>query len=173
VTSAGTLRVTAQNPDGSQSNALPFVVVPADGSPDAIALSASAPIAAGKDVLAVQPTTDGSGSGPMELIFFGAVDASTSSCNVAEAPIEISPPTSGTETVAICVGGAGLDPSFSYQIVGSNATGVTVSNPQPFDGSFVELTVTISSAAALGARSLLVADPENDRAVLSGVIDVE
>ncbi len=173
VASAATLSVTAQNPDGTQSNALPFVVVPADGAADAISLSASEPIAAGKDVVAVQPTTDGSGSGPMEVIFFGTVDASTNSCNVAEAPIEISPPSSGTETVPICVGGVGLDPSFTYQIVGSNETDVTLSNPQAFGGSFVELTLTISSTAAPGARTLLVTDPESDRAVLSGAIDVE
>ncbi len=173
VSSAGTIEIEAQNPDGSQSNSLPFVVVPASGPAAVVSLSPSAPIAGAEDITAVQPTTDGSVTGPMTVIFLGLVDTSTNTCNVTESPVELARPLSGTASFTICLGGSGLDPTFDYAITGSQSTDVTVSNPQWFDGSLVAITLTISSAAAPGPRTLIVTDPNNDRAAATGAVDVE
>jgi hypothetical protein len=173
VAAAGAVTIQAQNPDGTLSNALPVVVVAADGAAGLISLSASQPIGGLEDVTAVQPTTDGTSSGPMTLLLFGLIDTSTNTCNVTESPIKLAVPSSGTTAYSICLAGNGLDPSYTYAIAGSQSTDVTISNPQSFAGSLVEVTVTVSSTAAAGPRTLLVTDPNNDRAVLSGPIDVE
>jgi hypothetical protein len=173
VAAAGTVTIQAQNPDGTLSNPLPLVAVPADGPASLVSLSASQPISAMEDVAAVQATTDGTTSGPMTMLLFGLIDTSTNTCNVTESPITLAIPSSGSTAYSICLAGNGLDPSFAYAIAGSQATEVTVSNPQSFAGSLVEITVTVSSTAAAGPRTLIVTDPNNDRAVLSGAIDVE
>jgi hypothetical protein len=173
VASPGSITIQAQNPDGTQSNSLPLAVVSADGPATVVSLSPSDPVAGAEDILAVQPTSDGSGTGPMTVIFLGLVDPSSNTCNVTESPIELAHPSSGTASYTICLGGAALDPSFSYAIVGSQATDVSVSSPQWFDGSLVEITVTVSSAATPGPRTLFVTDPNGDRAAASGAIDVE
>jgi len=173
VATAGTLTVQAQNPDGTQSDPLPLVVVPADGPADVISLSPSQPVAGSRDITAVEPTTAGSGTGPITVIFVGLVDTSTNTCNVNESPIALSRPSSGTATYSICLGGSGLDPSYTYEIVGSQESDVTVSSPQSFAGSLVELTVTVSATATPGPQAILVTDPGDDRAVASGAIDIE
>ena len=126
-----------------------------------------------EDVTAVQPTTDGTTSGPVTLLLFGPIDTGTNTCNVSESTITLARPSSGSTAYSICLAGNGLDPSFTYSIVGSQSSDVTVSSPQSFAGSLVEITLTISSTAATGPRTLVVTDPNNDRAVLSGAIDVE
>jgi hypothetical protein len=173
VAAAGMVTIQAKNPDGTLSNTLPLVVVPADGAAGVVSLSASQPIGAMEDVTAVQPTTDGTTSGSMTMLFFGLVDTSTNTCNVTETPITLAIPSSGSTAYSICVAGNGLDPSYTYAIAGSQSTDVAVSNPQFFAGSLIEITVTVSSTAAAGPRTLIVTDPNNDRAVLSGAIDVE
>lgn len=173
VASPGNIAIQAQNPDGTRSNSLPLVVVPADGPATVVSLSPSDPVAGAEDIVAVQPTADGAGTGPMTVIFLGLVDPSTDTCNVTESPVELARPSSGTASYTICLGGAALDPSFGYALVGSQATGVSVSNPQWFDGSLVAITVTISSSAAPGPRTLFVTDPNENRAAASGAIDVE
>ncbi|MDE3136444.1 MAG: hypothetical protein KGL59_07705 [Acidobacteriota bacterium] len=173
VSAAGTVTIQAQNPDGTLSNTLPLIVVPPDGPASPVSLSGSQPIGAMQDVTAVQPTTDGTTSGPITMLLFGLIDTSTNTCNVTESPITLAVPSSGSAAYSICLAGNGLDPSYNYAIAGSQSTDVTVSNPQAFAGSLVEITVTVSSTAAAGARTLVVTDPNNDRAVLSGAIDVE
>jgi hypothetical protein len=173
VAAAGTILVQVQNPGGAQSNTLPLAVAPADGSPDVISLSSSEPIAGARDIVAVEPTTAGSGTGPITVLFAGLLDTSTNTCNVNESPITLAIPSSGAATYSICLGGEGLNASYTYTIAGSQASDVTVSNPQAFAGSLVELTVTVSSAAAPGPRAIIVTDPADDRAVGSGAIDVE
>lgn len=173
VASADTVEIRAKNPDGSESSALPLVVVPAGRPAAVISLSPSEPVAGDENITAVQPTTDGTGAGPMTLLFLGLVDSNTNTCNVSESPVELARPTSGTTSYTICLGGSSLDPAFDYTIAGSQATDVTVSNPRWFDGSLVSVTVTIASTAAPGPRSLIVADPNKDRAAASGAIDVE
>jgi hypothetical protein len=126
-----------------------------------------------EDVTAVQPTTDGTTSGPMTVLLFGLIDTGTNTCNVTESPITLAIPSSGSAAYSICLAGNGLDPSYTYAIAGSQATDVSVSNPQSFAGSLVEVTVTVSSTAAAGPRTIIVSDPNNDRAVLSGAVDVE
>jgi hypothetical protein len=173
VASAGTVGIEAKNPDGTQSNSLPLIVVPAGGPAAVLSLSPSAPVAGAADVTAVQPTTDGSASAPMTVVFLGLVDTSTNTCNVTESPVELGRLSSGTASYTICLGGNGLDPSFTYAIVGSQSSDVTVSNPRWFDGSLVAITLTISTAAGPGPRTLIITDPNDDRAAASGAIDVE
>jgi hypothetical protein len=173
VSSAGTVAIQAQNPDGTLSNVFPLVVVPADGPASVVSLSASQPVGGLEDVTAVPPTTDGTTSGPLTLLLYGLIDTSTNTCNVTESPIQLAAPSSGSTAYSICLEGNGLQPTYSYAIAGSQTSDVTVSNPQSFDGSLVEVTVTVSSTAAPGPRTLVVTDPNDDRAVLSGAIEVE
>lgn len=173
VSSAGTVTIQAKNPDGTLSNVFPLIVVPADGPAGTISLSPSQPVGGLENVTAVQPTTDGTSIGPLTLLLFGLIDTSTNTCNVSESPIRLAAPSSGSAVYSICLEGNGLQPSYSYAIAGSQTTDVTVSNPQSFDGSLVEITVTVSSAAAPGPRTLVVTDPNDNRAVLSGAIEVE
>ncbi|HVB35418.1 MAG TPA: hypothetical protein VNJ52_13755 [Patescibacteria group bacterium] len=173
VASAGTLIIQAQNPGGTLSNSLPLVVVPADGPADVISLSPSQPVAGSRNITAVEPTTAGSGTGPMTVLFVGLVDTSTNTCNVNESPITLAIPSSGTAAYTICLGGSALDPSYTYAIAGSQASDGIVSNSQAFAGALVELKVTVSSTAAPGPRAIVVTDPGEDRAVASGAIDVE
>ncbi|HEV2386906.1 MAG TPA: hypothetical protein VGS20_06570 [Candidatus Acidoferrales bacterium] len=173
VAAAGLLALQAKNPDGSLSNPVLLVIVPADAGTAIIALSASQPMAGGEDVLAVEPTTAGAGAPPVSLLFLGLLDTATNTCNVNLSPIALARPASGTASFTICAGGQGLDSTFQFSIVGSQSTGVTLSGVQAFAGSLIQITVTVSSAAAPGLRTLLAADSNNDRAVASGAIDVQ
>lgn len=173
VQAAGTLSLEAKNPDGTLSNPISVVIVPADTGADLIALSASQPVAGAEDVLAVEPTSAGAGAPPINLLFLGLLDTSTNTCNVTLGPLALARPATGTATFTICVGGQGIDSTFQFSVVGSQSTGMTLSNLASFDGSLVQITVTISASAVAGLRTLLAADPNDDRAAASGAIDVQ
>ncbi len=172
-TAPGTLDIEAKNPDGTLSDSLPFVLAPAGGSVSVVSLTAAAPIATAEDITAVEPTTAGSGADSMTIVFLGTMDASGNTCNVSLAPLEFTLPASGTAAYTLCVAGTGLDPTYTYALAGSGSAGVSLSNAQSFSGSLVALTLTIAATAMPGPRTLLVTDPNDNRAAASGAIDLE
>ncbi|MGA8222735.1 MAG: hypothetical protein WB780_13870 [Candidatus Acidiferrales bacterium] len=118
VQAAATLTVQVQNPGPSHalSNPVPFVIAPFDLSEDAIALSAGLPVAKGKDIVVVEPTTAAE-SAAINVDFIGPLTGGNN-CGAQGSPLTVTRPASGTTTVSICVNGNGLDPTFTYAFTG-------------------------------------------------------
>ncbi len=168
----GLLLLTVQNPDGSVSNSAPLVVTPPPGPPETIALAGSQPLAGGRDIVTVEPTSAASGGPPLTILFVGVLDPTTATCTVTLSPVTLTIPTSGTTTASICLGGYGLDPSFQYSLAGGTTAGPALSGAQWFNGSLIALTLTLSATTPPGPRALLVTDPDGNTAALTGAIDL-
>lgn len=166
------LSLTISNPDGSQSNAVPFVVVPPPGPAATFSLTADQPLAAGVDVVTVEPTTAASGSPPLSLLFVGLLDTASNTCTVTLSPLSLARPASGNLTVTICLGGYHLDPSLQLAWLGGAANDPAISNVQAFNGSLLAMTLTLSPSTPLGPRTLVVSDADGNAATLTGAIEV-
>jgi hypothetical protein len=66
-----------------------------------------------------------------------------------------------------------LDPSFTYTITGPATPDITIIGEQPLGLGIVDLTLSVPSAALQGLRSLFVENPNKDKAVASGVLEVQ
>ena len=179
VQSAGTLTLQVQNPGAPSalSNPVPFVVVPFDVSVATIALSAAQPIAAGEDILVVEPTT-AAASSPIDVDFIGLLTGGNT-CGVQGSPLTISRPSAGSATVSICVHGNGLDPAFTYAFTGPGAPpdggdiGVSASAITGLFPNMIELDLQITGATLPGVRTLLITTPNNDCAAATGMLEVQ
>jgi hypothetical protein len=96
-------------------------------------------------------------------------------CGVQGSPLTITRPLSGMQTVSLCVHGNGLDPTFTYAFTGPSdgdipivASAVTGLFPNT-----IELDLTISAATLPGVRSLFITSLNNDRAVATGILEVQ
>lgn len=172
VAAAGSLSLQVKNPDGTLSNPVALVVASGGAGGEVISLSASQPVAAGKDIIVVEPTTAGSDASPLDVLLLGLLDSSGTTCNLGDGAIRLARPASGTVSLDLCLLGNGLDPTFSYAVSGPTPDDLSISNPRSL-GGVVALMVTLSSSTAPGARSLFVADPNNNRAAASGAIEVK
>lgn len=174
VQSAGTYTIQVQNPGspGALSNPVPFVVVPFDVSVDTISLSSAVPVATGKNIIVTEPTTAASAA-PINVDFVGYF-TSGNTCGMQGSPLSATRPSSGSTTVSICVHGNGLDPTFSYAFTGPNGgdIGLTASAVTGLFPGVIELDLQISSATLPGARTLFITTLNNDRAVASGILEV-
>jgi hypothetical protein len=179
VQAAGTLTIQVQNPGtpSALSNPVPFVIVPFDVSTDTISLSASQPVAAGKDIVAVEPTTAASSS-PIGVDFIGLLTGGNT-CGVQGSPLTVARPSSGSTTVSLCVHGTGLDPTFTYAFTGPGGApggadiGVTASAVTGLFPNVIELDLQISSTTLPGVRTLFITTLNNDRAVATGMLEVK
>ena len=175
--SAGNLAVQLQNPDGTLSNTLTFVVLGPGLGTGIIPLTPSAPANAGNDIVVVELSTNG-GSGAagnvnLNIAAIGPYSVATSSCVLAGSPVIVQRPATGTGTADLCVFSvSGLDPSFTYTITGPPTPDITIINREPLGLGILHLTLQVPATAAPGPRTLFVENPESDKAAGTGAIEV-
>jgi hypothetical protein len=174
---AGNLAIQLRNPDGTLSNVLTFVALSPGSGATTIALTPSAPISAGNDIVVVELSTNGGSSGggsaSLNIAAIGAYSVATSSCVLAGSPVLVQRPTTGTGTSDLCVfSGSGLDPSFAYTISGPPTPDITVSATSALSLGIVHVTLQVPASAAPGPRTLFVENPEGDKAAGTGAIEV-
>jgi hypothetical protein len=177
---AGTFTLQISNPGSPAplSNPVPFVIVPFDVSEDVIALSSSQPIASNKSITVVEPTT-AAVSVPLDVDFDGLLTNAT--CEVEGTPLTATRPTSGTQTVSLCIHGNGLDPTMTYAFTGPGSATSTSPGDIPVTASAInglfpntiELDLQISSTTVPGVRTLFITSLNNDRASASGILEVK
>lgn len=179
VQSAATLTVQVENPGNPPvfSNPAPFVIVPFDVSVDTIALSSAAPVAASKNIVVVEPTT-AAASSPISVDSIGLL-TNGDNCGDQGSPVTVTRPSSGTSTVSLCIFGNNLDPTFAYSFTGpagapnGSDIGVTASSITGLFPGTIELDLQISSTTLPGLRTLFITTLNNDRAVVSGMLEVQ
>lgn len=178
VATAGILSVQVVNPGTvpALSNPVSLVILTSEISPGVIALTSLSPLATGQDIVVTEPTTAGATPSPVNVDFAGPMSADGSTCALQGSPIIINRPTSGTETLNICVHGNYLDPSFSYIFTSPSTGGDIGVVPSAISGllpNLIELTLTLTSNTVPGVRSLFVTTPNGDAAVATGLIEVK
>ncbi len=176
--SAANLSVQLQNPDGSLSNTLTFVVLAPGSGMGAIPLTPSAPIIAGMDIVVVDLSTNGgsgaAGNVSLNIAAIGTYSVATESCVLGGSPVILQRPATGTGTADLCVFSvSSLDPSFTYTISGPPTPDITVSNREPLGLGILHLTLQVPAAAAPGPRTLFVENPDEDKAAGTGAIEVQ
>jgi hypothetical protein len=123
----------------------------------------------------VEPTT-AAASSPLNVDSVGLF-TSGNTCGIQGSPLTITRPASGTAVTSICVHGTGLDASFNYAFTSPQSNpgdiAVTASNVTGLLPNTIELDLQISSSTAPGMRSLFITTINNDRAVATGVLEIE
>jgi hypothetical protein len=175
---AGNLPVALRNPDLTQSNTVNFVVVAAPPNIDIIPLTPTNPSAGGKDIIVVEPSTAGSlapqPNVTIAVAAMGIFSPAANTCTLGAGSLVITRPASGTATLDICVFSvSGLDPSFTYSLTGPETADITIIGKQPLGLGIVDLTLAIPSSAIVGLRSLFVQNPNQDKAVATGALEVQ
>jgi hypothetical protein len=167
-----TIQVQAPGPSGVLSNPVPFVIAPFDASVDVISLTSSQDIPASEDIIVVEPTTAAESSA-INVDFIGLL--ANGSCGVQGSPLTVTRPTSGSAVVSLCVHGTGLDPTFTYAFTGPTPAdiGVTASAVTGLFPNTIELDLQLSSTTLPGVRSLFITTLNNDRAVATGMLEIE
>jgi hypothetical protein len=175
---AGNLPVTVRNPNLTQSNTVSFVVVAAPLDVDIIPLTPANPTVTGKDIKVVEPSTAGSLAPQQNVTIavaaMGVFSPASGTCTLGAGAMAIPRPASGTITMDICIFSiSGLDPSFVYSITGPASPDITIIGKQPLGLGIVDLTLAIPATALPGLRSLFVQNPNHDKAVATGVLEVQ
>ncbi|HET8921640.1 MAG TPA: hypothetical protein VFN26_01445 [Candidatus Acidoferrum sp.] len=175
VAAAGSVTIQIHNPGGTASNAVALIVVPPNISDEAIALSSAAPIATGKDIVVVDPTTAGvsvpGNDLDLNVAALGAFSTASNSCTLGGNPIQLQRPASGTSTADICLfSQSGFDTSMTYTVSGPGD--VSVISKQPAGLGIIHLTLQIPMSAATGARTLFIQNTNLDKTAASGVLEV-
>jgi len=178
VAAAGVLSVEIQNPGmpTTLSNPVSLVILPPPQPPIAISLTSSAPAALGNDIVVVEPTTAGATTSRVNVEFVGMVSPDGSSCTIQASAVTVTRPTSGTDTVNICVQGNFLDPTFTYSFSAPQTggdIGISTASMASLFPNLIELTLTISSQTAAGLRTLFVSTPNGDVTTATGVLEVQ
>jgi hypothetical protein len=173
----GNLSVRVQNPDGSTSNAVSFVVVPPGSGPDIISLTSGSPSATGKDIVVVDLSTNGgsgaTGNVSLNVAAIGSFNVATGTCILGGNPVVVLRPASGTATADLCVFSvSGLDPSFTYSLTGPLPPDITIVSREPLGLGIVHLSLQVPATSAAGPRTLFVENPNKDKAAASGAIEV-
>lgn len=176
VSVAGSVVVQVENPNGTKSNAVSLVVATPNSSDAVIALSSSAPAAAGMDIVVVDPTTAGvSAQGndvDLNVAALGMFSVANNSCNLSGSPLPLTRPASGSATFDICLFSAsGLDASMTYAVTGPGD--VAVIAKQPAGLGIIHLTLQIPATAPAGARTLLIQNTNLDKTAASGALVVQ
>src|SRR5713226_6890750 len=175
VAAAGNLSMQIQNPNGTKSNAVSLIVAPPNVSDEVIALTGTAPAAAGKDIVVVDPTTAGI-SAPgndldLNVAALGQFNTASNTCTLGGSAIPLQRPASGTATADVCVfSQSGFDTSMTYTVSGPGD--LAVISKQPAGLGIIHLTLQIPAGAAPGARTLFVQNTNLDKTAASGVLEV-
>jgi hypothetical protein len=177
VSVAGNLAVGLQNPDGTLSNTVTFVVLAMGSGPGTIPLTPGAPSATGKDIVVVDLSTNGgssaTGNVSLNVAAIGAYVVATSSCTLGDSPVTILRPASGAATADLCVFSvSGLDPSFTYTLSGPPPADIVISTREPLGLGMIHLGLQVPATAAAGTRTLFVENPSKDKAAGTGAIEV-
>jgi hypothetical protein len=172
------LTVTIQNPDGTVSNTVAFVVVPASLGAGDIPLTAGAPNATGKDIIVTDLSTDGSSSPPedvsLSIVALGPFQPATNTCTLDAGSVSFVPPASGQAIANVCVFSvSGLDPSYIYTITGPSPNDMSVIGEAPLGLGIVGLTMQLSSTTVSGARTLFIRNASLDLTAATGVLNVQ
>ncbi len=175
---AGNLAVTIRNPDSSLSHTVNFVVVANVGPIDIIPLTPTNPNVIGKDIIVVEPSTAGSIAPQPDVTIsvaaMGIFSPALNTCTLGAGSLVVTRPVTGTATLDICVFSvSGLDPSFAYNISGPAAGDITIIGKQPLGLGIVDLTLAVPASSLKGLRSLFVQNPNQDKAVATGVLEVQ
>jgi hypothetical protein len=175
---ARNLTIQVQNPDGTQSNAVNFVVAADNGLVDATPLTPSSPAANAIDVIVVEPSTAGSLAPATDVVLsiaaMGVYSTSTNTCTLGVFPIVLQRPASGASIVDICAFSvSGLGPSLTYTITGPATPDVTIVGAQPLGLGIVDLTLSVPATALTGLRTLFVVNSNKDKAAASGALEVQ
>jgi hypothetical protein len=142
-------------------------------SEDVLALSSGQPVATGKDIVVVEPTT-AAASAAINVDFIGLLTGGNN-CGVQGSPLSITRPSSGTSTVSICVHGTGLDPTFTYAFTGPNGgdIGIVASAVTGLFPNTIELDLQVASTTLPGVRTLFITTLNHDRAAATGMLEVK
>jgi hypothetical protein len=172
---AGSLSIQMQNPNGTKSNAVSLIVALPNLSDDVIALSSSTPVATGKDIVVVDPTTAGVSVPGNDLDLnvgaLGQFVLASNTCTLGGSAIPLQRPATGASTADICLfSQSGLDTSMTYTISGPGD--VAVISKQPAGLGIIHLTLQIPASAAPGARTLFIQNTNLDKTAASGVLEV-
>jgi hypothetical protein len=176
VAAAATLTLQIENPDGTLSNPVPFVVAPLPSSPSALHLSSAQASTKSIQLTAAEPTTAASSS-PINVNFIGML--ADNNCTIGAAPITVTRPASGTSALSICLQGDGLDPTLTYSFGGPAAAPngtdipVTASAVPGLLPNMVQLNLELSSGASPGLRTLFISTLNGDRATATGMLEVQ
>lgn len=174
----GNLSIQILNPDSTSSNTVSFTVAQETTVPDVIALSPASPVVNGKDIAVVDASTLGSlapqANIALTVAAMGLFSVASNACTLGAGPIALTRPAIGTAIVDICIFSvSGLDPSFAYTITGPATPDIIIVGAQPLGLGIVDLKFFIPSTAVPGPRSLLVENPNKDKAVASGPLEVQ
>jgi hypothetical protein len=174
---ATNLAVQVQNPDGTLSAPLTFVVLSPGAPSGPIFLSPGAPSSQGNDIVVVELSTNGgsAASGNVSLNFaaIGSYTVATSSCTLGSSTVPILRPLSGSVTSDLCLFSvSGLDPSFSYTITGPAIPDISIVGMEPLGLGILHIQLIVPATAATGPRTIFVENPNKDKAAASGAIEV-
>ena len=174
---AGNLPVQIQNPNGTTSNQVAFVIVAPATSDDLIPLTPAAPSASGKDIV-VEPSTAGTSTAQsnvnLNIVAMGPFSPSTNDCVLGGNPLVLLRPTSGTTDVDVCAfSPSGLDPSLTYTTTGPAPNDISIVAKQPLGLGIVRLTLELSSTTLRGPRTLFVENPNKDKSAATGALEVK
>jgi hypothetical protein len=167
VAAAGSQTIQVRNPDATFSNLVNLVVAASQTTEETIPLTAPAPSATGKDIVVVEPTGAGTGTA-YDLVVVGLFSQST--CSAGSGPIGVQRPASGVVNVDLCLAGSSVDASHTFTLSGGD---IPISGVQSLGLGFVKLTLTVSSTARRGARTLFVESPNKDKTAATGAIEVK
>lgn len=178
VAKEGIISVQVSNPGAvpELSNPVSIVVISLPSSPSIISLTASAPLAAGDNLVVTEPTTAGATPSPINVDFAGPMSPDGSTCSIQGSPIIVTRPTSGTTTANICVHGNYLDPTLTYAFSAPSTGGDIGVVPSALSGLFpnlIELTLTLSISTVPGVRTLFITTPNGDVAAATGLLEVK
>jgi hypothetical protein len=174
---AGTLTIQIRNPGNptALSNPVPFVILPFNASAGTTSLTTAQPLQTSQDILVTEPTTTAASS-PINVAAAGPF--ASGKCTLQGSPITVTRPASGTSVTSICVYGNDLDPAFAYTFTSpsespSGDIGVSASSIPGLLPGMIELDLQIASTTAPGLRTLFITTVNNDRAVATGILEVQ
>jgi hypothetical protein len=176
VLQAGPIAVQIQNPDGTTSNAVSFVVLAPSATEGVLPLSSGAPTNAGNNIVVVEPTSAGldtpASNLDLDVAAIGSYITATNTCNLAGSAIPIVRPSSGIAAADICLfSQSGFDTSMSYSVSGSGD--VSVVAKQPAGLGIIHLTLQIPATAVPGGRTLFIQNDNLDRTAATGVLEIQ
>jgi hypothetical protein len=172
----GNLSIQVRNPDATTSNSVSLMVIAPNISDEIISLANVALSATAKDIIVVDPTTDGASlpnaDVDLNVAALGAFSTATNSCSLAGNPVPLQRPATGLAAADICLFSAsGLDTSMAYTLTGPGD--VTVIAKQPAGLGIIHLTLQISAAAIPGARTLFIQNTNFDKTAATGALEVQ